>query len=233
VASPLGRGNPKDSDFKTLFAGKVAPAWDLTPSPEIEIFGGIHYLDPLEKAKQILFKGASPEGTRTLVSTFGFPYASTYYFSFNYECVPGFRHTAIITDAANQVVGLQFLNNTPKEVRLWGRHRPEWHCFNFLQNRGKGTSSYLIAHVLQMGDELIPDQGGQAAQQGPIGGFTGIPNPGMPNPGMPGKDLIPLKIGRDVIAIHSELIDTRRTSREWVILCLPRKYVGVMMSVLE
>jgi hypothetical protein len=237
--SVLGRGNPEDSDFKTLLLGRVAPAMDLTPAPDLEIFRGVRYLEPRAEAEKKLFGNTVPARTKVLVSTFGFPYASISYHSYDRETVPGFGHTSILTDAADQVVGFQFLNNTPPQLLLWGHHRPDWRCFNFVQNRKKGKSSYQIAHVLQIGGEIVRDEAAPVVP-GPGTVPPGFVPPGFPPPGsVPGAaaatPVQPVAAGAETVVITSELIDDAfpPKSREWVLLVLPRKFVGVMMATLE
>jgi len=230
--SALGRANPEDSDFKKLLAGHVAPAMDLTPDPEQEIFRGVRYLEARADAEQKLFGNSVPPRTKVLVGTLGFPYASISYHSYAQETVPGYGHTSILTDAADQVVGFQFLNNVPPYVLLVGHHRPDWRCFNFVQNRKKGTPSYRIAHVLWVDGELVTNAGDPSGLV-PGGGIGLVPGtvPAAAEPVLP----LPTGTGAGIVVVSSELIDNAfpPKSREWVLLVLPRKFVGVMMATLE
>jgi len=197
---------------KRSSALEVPAVADLTPAPEVEIYGGVHYLDTLAEAKSILFKGKPPFEIRTLVSTQGFPYSSTWYNSYDSSPQPGFGHTAIITDAAQQVVGIQFLNNVPP-APLPIMHTPEWHYFNFLQNRKKGVTTYQIAHQ-----------------------FVGLEQPNQPPVFLPwkrGERIVLPTSNNDRLVLASGLIDSTGKVREWVLLILPRKYIGVMLSVIE
>lgn len=167
----LQKGKISASDFKhVLSLGDVRAAVDLSFHDKVELYRGINYLDPAAKAREYLQRElkARQLSNRILINAAGFPprSISSYDYSGDFE---GFGHLILVVDAADQVVGIQLLQNAPKSVLLT-KHTNNWSVFNFLQSRKKGTQSYAIdykvassASVFEVQSELI-DGGGKSRE---------------------------------------------------------------------
>jgi hypothetical protein len=148
--SPLPVKLIQGEEFEALLGPHAQATTDLTGTPKIEIYKNVYYLQKLGDAKRQLFAGKSAVNLagRMQVGTSGFPAGSIYFHDFRCEVHPGFEHVVIITDSADQVIGIQFLENAPKSRFLEG-HSTKWSTYNFVQNRRKAKPTYLIAHVIQ------------------------------------------------------------------------------------
>lgn len=167
----LQKGKISASDFKhVLSLGDVRAAVDLSFHDKVQLYRGINYLDPAVKVREYLQRElkARQLSNRILINAAGFPprSISSYDYSGNFE---GFGHLILVVDAADQVVGVQLLQNAPKSVLLT-KHSNEWSVYNFLQSRKKGTQSYAIdykvessATVFKVQSELI-DGGGKSRE---------------------------------------------------------------------
>ncbi|HRQ87894.1 MAG TPA: hypothetical protein PLA50_03795 [Bacteroidia bacterium] len=145
-----------------LSLGQVSPGVDLSPDDSIHIYREFTYLQKLGDARKILSEVyGTPEATANgVVGTSGFPGSTIHFHDFDIP-LDGFTRLTLVTDAADQLVAVQLLNNTPKSLLLSG-HSSQWSLFNFINNRRKGSSAYRIAYevdtvdkVLQIDSELI------------------------------------------------------------------------------
>jgi hypothetical protein len=167
----LQRGMIATSDFKhVLSLGNVRAAVDLSFHDKVELYRGIYYLDPAVKVREYLQTelNARPLSNRIPINAAGFPprSISSYDYSGNFG---GFGHFILVVDAADQVVGVQLLQNAPKSRLLTG-HSNQWSVYNFLQSRKKGTQSYAIGYQVSSGaatfvvqSELV-DRGGKSRE---------------------------------------------------------------------
>lgn len=134
-----------------LFGTFAKPKLDLTGDSSVAIYREIHYLDKLESAKASIFKHMpSVLVGKSQINTSGFPQGSIFFYDYKYDNIePGFGHILFITDAAEQVIGIQLLGNAPAMVWL-ANHTTEWSTYNFIQTRKKGISDYQIRHIINM-----------------------------------------------------------------------------------
>jgi hypothetical protein len=95
-------------------------------------------------------KGFRSRNTRTSIGVPGFPKMSFYYYAYDGDFTawggPGgiFNRMLVITDSWDQVVGVQFTCEAPKEV-INGDDAGIG-VYNFVQFRRKGTPSYRVIH---------------------------------------------------------------------------------------
>lgn len=95
-------------------------------------------------------KGFRSRNTRTSIGVPGFPKMSFYYYAFDGDFTawggPGgiFNRMMVITDSWDQVVGVQFTCEAPKEI-IKGEDTGIG-VYNFVQFRRKGTPSYRVIH---------------------------------------------------------------------------------------
>jgi hypothetical protein len=166
--TPLQVKAVQGKELKELLGPNAQATTELTATPKIEIYKNVYYLQKLEDAKQQLFAGKSVVNlaSRMQIGTSGFPASSLFFYDFRCDVHPGFKHVVIITDSADQVVSIQFLENAPKSSFLAG-HSTKWSTYNFVQNRRKAKPTYLIAHAIQNSNpdvlcwksELLDDTG--------------------------------------------------------------------------
>lgn len=153
--NPLEINKVMGGEFLQLLKPHAPAGRDVSPAPDVEIYPGIKYLDKLSQASQTMGRGKKLSMiTKVRCLTPGFPVASMAYHDFAGSFDEGFGHVLFITDVGDQVVAIQFLDNTPKSVWLTG-HTPTWSTFNFIQTRRKAVPDYKIAHKITATEKVI------------------------------------------------------------------------------
>jgi hypothetical protein len=185
----LQKGKISTSEFRhVLSLGRCTADVDLSADDTAVLYPGIHYLDPASKIREYLQSKlkAKPISSRREINAAGFPARSIFSYDYSGD-FEGFGHFILVVDAADQVVGVQLLQNIPKSLML-NSHSNHWSVYNFLQSRKKGTKSYAIDYEVSS--------------------------------------------GVNTFQIKSELIDSKRKSREWVMLILAKKFANLAMHVI-
>lgn len=217
--SRLGRGNLSLGDTARLLSRCGTPQIDLV-GKNIALWGDLPYLMPVREAKKALGLGIS---TRSSMTCPAFPPDSFFFHEFSGNFEDGFNRLYLITDYADQVVGLQWQDNTSKGER-WFPHpdsySADWNLYNFVNNRRKANANWLVGGYVCRGRQTIlghPPRGGQDAA-----GETGV--------------------NEGVIRVDSELFSVTRDqwnyladdkSKERVRLLLAQPVVDLMLYVAQ
>ena len=219
--SRIGRGNISIGNTARLLSGCGTPQIDLAGKP-IAIWGKITYLMPVQEAKQLLGLGSS---SRSVLTCAAFPADSFFGHAFpgNYE--DGFNQLYLITDYANQVVGVQLQDNTSRGERWFpdypGVYSAEWSLYNFVNDRKKGNSNWLIGFYVCQGARTVmgyPPRAGPMFIQAPTGVNEGV-----------------VRVDSDLFSITRNRYDmtTDAKSRERNRLLLAQPVVDLMLYIAQ
>jgi hypothetical protein len=105
---------------------------------------------PLKDAVNTLGKAHELE-PKTLCSSAAFPQSSFFYYGFD-NSPDEFNRLYLIVDSADQAVGVQLVDETPKG-KEWGEKH--WHCYNFVLQEEKAKESLVIKHVTNVNSDCI------------------------------------------------------------------------------
>jgi alpha-tubulin suppressor-like RCC1 family protein len=211
------KGNPvARKDFAEILEMAGVSACDredvpdaMKPVDNLNLFGPVNYLDPVEEAVIKLSKAANNgykfKSTKATsfnrVESAGIPLDTFHYYSYDVESPPdSVNRLFFMVDKYKRVVAFQEVIESPKTIRL-SMHTNTRSVYNFMQMRRKGTGSYEIAYMER-----------SSFSRSPIAGrsYSG---------------------GGNVCVLTSELIDSNRIPREWVRLHLPRKLAEVCLYI--
>jgi hypothetical protein len=149
-SSPQG-GAMTRKDLATIFAGLGRVNVDENA---ITIYAGIPYLAPLAEAKKRLkLEGAT--SSRSKVTTPGLPIGSFFSYSFSGVFEGGFNRLYLITDLADQVVSVQFVEDAPRQRSKEVTDLYGFHTYNFVSGRTKGTDDLIIKHEVVEGPPQV------------------------------------------------------------------------------
>ena len=150
----LSRGNLALKDAARLFSKCGKPQIDLE-GKTITIWGDITYLMPVQQAKKLLGLGIS---TRSALTCAAFAPNSFFCHVFPGSYEDGFNRLYLITDYADQVVGLQWQDNTSQE-NMWfpysANYSQEWSLYNFVEDRRKGNPNWQVGFYVCQGSQTI------------------------------------------------------------------------------
>ena len=77
----------------------------------------------------------------------GFPRDSFFHYSFSGNYEGHYNLLYIVTDKADQVVAIQLVSESPKVDQVDAPSKPtDWHAYNFVNSRTKGTKRLWIDH---------------------------------------------------------------------------------------
>ena len=220
--SRLGRGNLSLGDAAHLLSKCGTPQVDLV-GKNIAVWNNITYLMPVQEAKKRLNLGIS---TRSAMTCAAFPPDSFFFheFSGNYE--DGFKRLYLITDYADQVVGVQLQDNTSKAERWFpytGSYSADWGLYNFVNNRKKANSNWMVGvYVCKGGQAIMGYPPSQVMMQQAAAGQAGA------NEGVIRVDTELFSITRDRYNILTD-----EKSRERVRLLLAQPVVDLMLYVVQ
>jgi hypothetical protein len=176
---------------------------DLSPNPGIVIYKTIRYLEHIDKALEIVGKNMT---AKVKVPYPAFPRDSFFYYpvdgNFSVEsCDACFNRLLILTDLANQVVGVELVDEAPQTNVHKGDDRT-YKVYDFLQNGAKATPSWSVNHCVVTGSQMVKIDSstkGTRFRRGDTIGAT----------------------GNGTVAIYSELVDDSGKLRERTLLILP------------
>ena len=220
--SRIGRGNISLANTARLLSNCGTPQIDLAAKP-IVLWKNVTYLMPLLEAKKALGLGSS---SRSVMTCAAFPADSFFFHAFpgNYE--DGFNQLFLITDYANQVVGLQWQDNTSRAERWFpeytGLYSEEWSLYNFVNDRKKGNSNWLVGFYVCQGAKTIM---GYPPRTTPINAPTGI------NEGVVRVDSDLFSVTRSQAYYYTCTTDSKSRERNRLLLAQP--IVDLMLYIAQ
>lgn len=219
----LGRGNTSHRDVAHLLSGCGTPQVDLD-GKAIDLWGSVTYLMPLDDARQALSLKAS---RKTPVTSSVFPPNSFFYHEFSGNFEDGFTKMFIVTDMDDQIVAVQFLDNSSRPDRWFpeynNNYSTDWSLFNFLSDGKKANSNWQIGYYVCQGDKAVmgyPPRGG--AIHPLSGGPTGV------------NERV-IRVDSDLFSLTRDRwnIVTDAKSRQRVRIYLPQPVVDLMLYVAQ
>ena len=113
---------------------------DKGSHPDIEIYGGVHYLDSLESAQKKLGI-ATKWSARNAIAASGFP-QTLFWVTYDGKFEGHFNQLQLIVDRSNQVVSVQLVDEHFHGAHI--RHQG-WHTYNFVNSRVNGSSRQSVS----------------------------------------------------------------------------------------
>jgi len=218
--SRLGRGNITIRDTARLLSSCGTPMVDLA-GKHTTIWGKITYLMPLQEAKKILNLGLSQ---KTAITCSAFPPSSFFYYAFSGHYEDGFNRLYLITDFADQIVGVQMQDNSSREERWFpysDAYSAEWSLYNYVNDRKKANPNWLIGFYVCQGSRTImgyPPRGGPMNQLGMTGVGEGV-----------------IRIDSDLFSItrdrYNYTVDDKSRERNRLLLAQP--IVDLMLHIVQ
>lgn len=218
----LARGNLALKDTARLLARCGTPQIDLL-GKEITIWGKVTYLMPMNEARKLLGLGIS---SRSALTCAAFAPNSFFYHAFSGRYEDGFNRMYIITDFADQVVGIQWQDNSSQDKRWFpysDSYSQEWSQYNFVDDRRKGNPNWLIGFYVCQGNKAILGYPPRTSTRDEnIYGQTGV-NTGV------------VRIDSDLFSITKDRWDMTRDekSRERNRLLLAQPIVDLMLYIVQ
>jgi len=219
----LGRGGTSHRDTARLLTGCGTPQVDLD-GKAIDLWGPITYLMPLDDARQALSLKTSRKAP---VTSSVFPPNSFFFHEFSGNFEDGFTKMFLVTDVADQIVAVQFQDNSSRPERWFpeynNNYSTEWSLFNFLSDGKKANSNWQIGYYVCQGGKAVmgyPPRGGSIHPLS--GGPTGV-NEGV------------IRVDSDLFSLTRDRwnIVTDAKSRQRVRIYLPQPVVDLMLYVAQ
>ncbi len=216
----LGRGTIAQRDASRLLSKIGTPQIDLAWK-DLTLWRDIQYLMPLEEAKKKLGLGLSAKKSITCAV---FPPSSLFAHEFSGHFDDGMTRLILITDMAEQVVGVQMQDNSSRSERWFpysAAYATEWSLYNFIRDGRKANPTWEIGFYVCRGSQRVMGYPPGSAAMGTLGS-TGV--------------------SEGIIRIDSELFSIRRNrynliedskSRERVRLYLPQPIVDLMLYIIQ
>jgi hypothetical protein len=136
-------GDITASELQSLLSQYCTAAVDLS-GYGIDIYNGVRYLMEANEAANILRVSHSLP-SRVRLATPGFPRQGMYYDAYDGSFEGHFNRLYLVTDAANRVVALQFVDEHP---RGWESLSPfdqqNWSTYNFINSRTRSSDLVRI-----------------------------------------------------------------------------------------
>ncbi len=148
--SPAQSGEMTRKDLATVFAGHGKASDGAAGDAAIRVYADIPYLAPLAEAKKRL-KLEGMTSTKTKVTCPGLPIGSFSSNSFSGVFEGGYNRLCLITDLADQLVSVQFVEDTPRQRSKEVTDLFGFHTYNFVSARTKGTDNLIIKHEIVEG----------------------------------------------------------------------------------
>lgn len=148
---PMQGGSKTLEDLAFVLNG-FAKADPNPPFEDVEIYNGVKYLMPLNEAVGVLgIKGRLPAMKKVIVP--GFPRESLNYTSVDGLFEGHYNRMDIVTDMANQVVTLQFVDEHPKDTSFVSvLLKGNWLTYNFVGYRVKALTTLSVDYSLEAYD---------------------------------------------------------------------------------
>lgn len=150
----LARGNLALKDTARLLSRCGTPQIDLEGKP-ITIWNKVTYLMPIQEAKKLLGLGLS---TRSALTCAAFAPNSFFCHAFSGSFDEGFNRVFILTDFADQVVGIQWQDNVSQDKRWFpycDSYSQDWSQYNFVGDRRKGNPNWFVGFYVCQGSKAI------------------------------------------------------------------------------
>jgi len=138
--SPMQGGDITMRELQSLLSPHCAPGMDLG-GYGINIYNGVRYLMDSDEAARVLgVRGRIPSTAR--LATPGFPRNTLSYIAYDGNFEGHFNRVYLVTDAANQVVCIQLVDENP---RSRGPPSGNWITYNFINTRLRASPSVTVA----------------------------------------------------------------------------------------
>jgi len=143
--SPTQTGELTRKDLARIFFGLGKATSNAEDDAAIVIYPEIRFLTPVSEARRRLrLEGVSCSKTKVVCP--GLPLDSFWYHSFDGVFAGGFDRLCLITDAADQVVSVQLVEDLARARSLDLADLSGYHTYNFVSYRVKGTGNLVIKH---------------------------------------------------------------------------------------
>jgi len=148
---PIQGGSKSLEDLAFVLNG-FAKADANPPFEDVEIYNGVKYLMPLNEAVAALgIKGRLPAMKKVVAP--GFPRESLNYTSVDGLFEGHYNRMDIVTDLANQVVTIQFVDEHPKDTSYISYLlKGNWLTYNFVGYRVKALTTLSVDYSLEAYD---------------------------------------------------------------------------------
>lgn len=144
--TPFQGGSATLKDFGAILSPFAKPGVNMSPSPDLHIYGEVTYLMPFEAATKALglVQKVVPKNK---VNCPGFPKDSFFHYAFDGSFEGHFNKLYIVTDKSNQVVAIQLVSESPRADQVAAPFKSsEWHTYNFVNYRTKALKRLWIDH---------------------------------------------------------------------------------------
>jgi hypothetical protein len=119
------------------------------------IYGGVYYLMNVDEAAKALGVRHSI-ASRVKLATSGFPRDSLYYIAYDGAFEGHFNRLYLVTDTANRVVSIQFVDEHPQApVKAGHMGTDKWNTYNFINARLRATDDVRVAAASKRQGEAI------------------------------------------------------------------------------
>lgn len=147
-------GEPIKKDLQALLSDWGGPGVDLVADPSLYLFDRIYYSMKAADAGRVMRLKLSP---RRPVSCPGFPKGSFFYYTLQGNFGDNFSKLQLVTDAKDQVVALQLLDDRPPKGRWLEPQffQDTWLTHNFIESKTKPNIQWKIAHKVTMLDNML------------------------------------------------------------------------------
>jgi hypothetical protein len=145
-ATPIKGGSATMEDLGVLLSPFAQPIANTDPAPRIKIYQGVTYLMPYAEAREKLnlIQKVVPKNK---VICPGFPRDSFFHYAFSGNFEGHYNQLYIVVDKADQVVAIQLVSEAPKiDSDHAPRKQADWHAYNFVNSRTKGSKRIWIEH---------------------------------------------------------------------------------------
>ena len=144
--TPIQGGSATIKDLGALLSPFASPSANTAAAPNLKIYRGVTYLMPYLEAKKVLSLEQKVVPKNKVICP-GFPRDSFFHYSFSGSFEGHFNQMYIVTDKADQVVAIQLVSESPKVDQVDAPSKPtDWHAYNFVNSRTKGTKRLWIDH---------------------------------------------------------------------------------------
>jgi len=144
--TPMQGGSATMKDLGALLSPFASAVVNTGPAPNLKIYRGITYLMPYLEAKKLLNLEQKVVPKNKVICP-GFPRDSFFHYSFSGNYEGHYNQLYIVTDKADQVVAIQLVSESPKVDQVDAPSKPtDWHTYNFVNSRTKGTKRLWIDH---------------------------------------------------------------------------------------
>jgi hypothetical protein len=144
--TPIQGGSATIKDLGALLSPFASAVANTAAAPNLKIYRGVTYLMPYLEAKRLLNLEQKVVPKNKVICP-GFPRDSFFHYSFSGNYEGHYNQLYIVTDKADQVVAIQLVSESPKVDQVESPSKPtDWHTYNFVNSRTKGTKRLWIDH---------------------------------------------------------------------------------------